>query len=268
MTVVSALITKYGTAHASDSYITQAKAGGGRAVIEDQRTKLIYVKHWRGAMGYWGLGQYPNWSTLDWLQGRAQTASQFSDPEQFANALAADLNGALASLPLTPLEKGLGIHFTAYERIKDYWIPELFLISNWQGIPYTTLRPTGVGASRETFGTLNRTPPAPEHRSIECRMEVHEALLSGIMFGYNNGDPELFNPIANAIFQDFVTLSRRSVLFEPSSKEAHCALVRRPVEVVTRLLTDFARADTRVIGGKTHDLCILSNGEYWSSAGG
>ena len=79
-------------------------------------------------MGYWGLAQCQNWSTLDWLQGRAQTASQFSDPEQFANALAADLNGALANLPLTPfLEKGLGIHFTAYERINDYWIPELFL---------------------------------------------------------------------------------------------------------------------------------------------
>lgn len=268
MTVVSALITKHGTAHASDSYITQAKTGGGRAVLEDQKTKLVYVKHWRGAMGYWGLAQYLNWSTLDWLKSRAQTASQFSDPQEFANALALDLNSAIASLPLTPLEKGIGIHFTAYERIKDYWVPELFLISNWQGIPYTTLRPTGVGVSRETFGTLNGIPPAPRHQSVECRLEVNEALRSGIIFGYNNGDPELFNPIANAIFQDFVTLSRRSVLSEPSSKEAHCALVRRPVEVVTRLLSDFARADTRVVGGKTHDLCILPNGEYWSGTGG
>lgn len=268
MTVVSALITRYGTAHASDSYITKPNTGGGREVIDDQTTKLIYVKHWRGAMGYWGLATCQNWSTLDWLRARAQNASRFANPEEFANSLAADLTQALEGLFLTPSEKGIGIHFTTYEHIRDYWVPELFLISNWQGVPYNALRPTGVGASRETFGTLTSTPPAPEHGNIECRMAVREALRAGTIFGYNNGDPELFNPIANAIFQDFRTLSGRGVLLDATSKESHCALARRPVEVVSQLVRDFAREDTRMVGGKTHDLCILSNGEYWSTTGG
>jgi hypothetical protein len=145
MTVVSALITKHHTAHASDSFITVLEADGNRKIIEDQLPKVVHVKHWRGALTYWGLAQYGQWSTLEWLRQRAKLADKFASPEEFGNAIAADLDEQLTKLPLAKnADRGIGIHFTAYERVNDYWIPELFLISNWAGIPYADIRPTGI----------------------------------------------------------------------------------------------------------------------------
>ena len=268
MTVVSALITKHCTAHASDSFLTILKADGNREIVEDQKPKVVCVKHWRGALTYWGLAQCGQWSTLDWLRRRAQLASKFSSPEEFGNAIAADLNEELTKLPLTNnVDKGIGIHFTAYERMNDYWIPELFLISNWAGIPYTDIRSTGIGATRETYHTLNNVDSMPEHREVDFRIKVHQALQSGAMFRYNNGDPVLFNPVADAIVDSFIELARRGVLNDPSSEKTHCALVRRPIEVVSDLLADFSRKGTRSIGGKPHDLCVLPTGNLWSSTG-
>jgi len=268
MTVVSVLITRHCTSHASDSFLTTLKADGHREIVEDQRTKIVPVKYWRGALTYWGLAQFEQWSTPDWLRRRAEVASRFSSPEEFGSVLAADLNEELTRLPLTNnVDKGIGIHFTAYERMGDYWIPELFLISNWAGIPYTNIRPTGIGMTRETYGPLKRIDPAPEHRELQYRLAVHQALQSGAMFRYNNGDPVLFNPVANAILDDFIELARRGVLNNPISNETHCALVRRPIEVVSKLLSDFSREGMRSIGGKPHDLCVSHTGDYWSNTG-
>ncbi|HUM06584.1 MAG TPA: hypothetical protein VLT90_14050, partial [Terriglobales bacterium] len=154
-----------------------------------------------------------------------------------------------------------------YERMNDYWIPELFLISNWAGIPYTHIRLTGVGATRETYHTLNNVASMPEHREFDFRFKVHEALQSGVMFRYNNGDPALFNPVADAILDRFIELARRGVLNDPSSQKTHCGLVRLPIEIVSNLLSDFARKGTRLIGGKPHDLCVSPTGDFWSSTG-
>jgi len=147
MTVISALITKHGTAHASDSFITKVKRDGGVEVINWRQTKLVHVKRWRGALSYWGLAQLTECSTLEWLRKRARIAGESPNPEEFANALAVDLNSELARLCVSkPSDKGIGIHFTAYERLDGRWIPELFLISNWEGIPYAKIHSTGLGA--------------------------------------------------------------------------------------------------------------------------
>ena len=107
----------------------------------------------------------------------------------------------------------------------------------------------------------------PEHREPKFRIEVHQALQAGVMFRYNNGDPELFNPAANAILDTFRTLVQRGVLNDPSAERTHCALVRRPIEVISSLLTDFSKKGKRLIGGKLHDLCISRDGTCWSSTG-
>ena len=271
MTVISAVITQHCTAHASDSFLTSQKADGTREVVGDQKPKLVYVKHWRGALAFWGLAQCGQWFVLDWLRRQAQRADSYPSAEDFANAIAASLNKEIAELPLTKaVDKGIGIHFTAYERVNDYWIPELFLISNWAGIPYTNLRPEGVGVSRETYHILKEkegVTPAPEHREPKFRIEVNKALRSGIMFRFNNGDPELFKPTADAILDVFFRLMERSLLDDSSADRTHCAIVRRPIEVISNLLTDFSKEGTRLIGGKPHDLCISPDGRCWSSTG-
>jgi hypothetical protein len=161
MTVVSAAITQHCTAHASDSFLTSLEPNGSRKTVEPEKPKLVSVKHFRGILAFWGLARCGRWSTLDWLRRQAECARHFSSAEKFADSTASGLNQELTKLPITSYAgKGIGIHFTAYERFNDYWIPELFLISNWAGIPYTNLRPTGIGVTRETYHTIKNVPPS------------------------------------------------------------------------------------------------------------
>ena len=87
------------------------------------------------------------------------------------------------------------------------------------------------------------------------------------MFRFDNGDPVLFNPIANAIMDTFIQLSRRRHLRDAADVKTHLALARRPVEVVSRLLTDLAEQGSRLVGGKPHDLAIAPNGDTESTTG-
>jgi hypothetical protein len=122
MTVISAVITRYCTVHASDSLVTALQADGTCKPKEWTRSKIIAVPHWRGAMAFWGLATYDayNWSTLDWLQEQAQNADQYSTPEEFAQGLTRKLNEAISNMDFArPVDSGIGIHLTVYEYIDD-----------------------------------------------------------------------------------------------------------------------------------------------------
>jgi hypothetical protein len=272
MTVISAVISQHYCAHASDSFLTILKDDGVREIVENERTKLVHVPRLRGALAYFGLAQIESrgkvvWSTLDWLKQQAQKTAT-STPEEFAQRVAVGLNTELAKYSFKrERDKGIGIHFTTYERVKDYWVPELFLISNWVSPLYADIRPNGIGVSRETYHTVTQVPPAPEHRNVEFRTKVHEVLHSGKMLIYNNGDPELFNPVAQAMLQNIGQLVQRGLMKAVTSDREHCAVVRRPIETVSKFLSDFTTEDKRWIGGKLHDLCVSPGGICWSSSG-
>jgi hypothetical protein len=87
------------------------------------------------------------------------------------------------------------------------------------------------------------------------------------MFRYNNGDPVLFNPIADSVLNTTLVLSCRGHLKDPASIETHLSIARRPVEIVSKLLADLAAPGMRLIGGKPHDLAVNPGGEYASSTG-
>jgi hypothetical protein len=267
MTIISTVITRHYTAHASDSFLTELKPGGTLEVKEAQKPKLVFVQHWRGALAFWGLAIKGHWSTLDWLRQRAGQASNYVSPEEFANELSADLSSELSRQTFVKdTDKGIGIHFTAYEHIDEYWIPELFLVSNFTDPSYTAVQNV-VGVSRQTYSTLKKIPPVPEHRNRSLRMEVQQALLGETMFLYNNGDPVLFNEAANSVGNVFRELMKRGILDEPSSRRTHCALARRPIEIISKLLVDFSEKGKRAIGGKPHDLCVSPGGDCWSTTG-
>ena len=116
-------------------------------------------------------------------------------------------------------------------------VPEFFLVSNWTDASYTAVRPQGVRATRETYATLNGLGDrSTQHGEPGCRLAVQAALHdSPLMFRFNNGDPFLFNPIANAILDSFVNLSSRGQLKDPTSVLAHLSIVRAPVEAVSKL---------------------------------
>lgn len=275
MTVVSTIITRHYTAHASDSFLTMCHPDGKREVVEDQQSKLVKVPAFRGVMSYWGLASREGgWNTFQWLRDRAERAGDSGSAAAFAEACAATLTAELSCYTFAnPLDSGLGIHFTAYEEINGYQIPELFLLSRWTDESYQDVLPAyKFRVTRETYATWKGLKPpdgrSPEFGQSTYRLEVHKALQDQpLMFLFNNGDPALFNPIANSILASFAELSRRGRLKDPTSFETHLSIARRPVEIVSKLLADLAAPGTRLVGGKPHDLAVSPGGVYQSTTG-
>ena len=271
MTVISAVITRYCTAHASDSLITELQEDGSHKPTEWKQPKIVTVSQWRGAMAYWGLAKYNayKWSTFDWLQERANSAGQYSSAEEFAQSLTEQLNEAIAKMHFAkPVDTGIGIHLTAYEYVENYWIPELFLISNFTDTTYRFVHPDGVHLSRETYHTVADVDPSPNHREAQYRLQVHAYLHEpGGMLIYNNGDPIMFNAAAYAILGAFKALAARGSLSRPEKVETYLAIALRPIEVVSRAQLDFCREGARLVGGKPHDLAITPGGIYSSTTG-
>jgi hypothetical protein len=268
MTVIATIITSRYTAHASDSFITERQKDGTFLVKETQQTKLVRVEAWRGAMAYWGLAYYGKWNTLDWLRAKASDADKYPSAQAFAEALAAELTTE-ANYRLRSAKMGIGIHFTAYEYVNGYWIPELFLISNWIDVSYNSCRPAFT-ATRETFGAhVGIEERSKGDANPNRRLAVHSALHNDkALLYYNNGDTSLFNPIARSVFGTFALLLQRGQFRDPASVQTHLSLVRRPVEIASKLISDFGRPGSILIGGKPHDLAISPGGQYHTTTGG
>ena len=270
MSVISTVISKWWTAHATDSLITELLADGSRNPIEWERSKIVPVRRWRGAMSYWGLAKCDafGWSTFDWLQNQVAASDEFGSPEEFAKAIASNLNQQLTQVSFAnPTDSGIGIHFTAYEQVGDYWIPELFLISNWTDPTYSAVSEHGVRWSRETYHTIVNSPPEPSHGGPHYRMCVHTFLQDSGIFIYNNGFPALFNAAAKGTLQIFRAIASMGQLADAESPRTYLAIARRPIEVVAKLQTDFCRQGTRRVGGRLHDLAITQTGETFSTTG-
>lgn len=218
-------------------------------------------------------GPKPTQMPLHWppyypIRRWAETACNFVSAEDFARSLASELNVEISRMSFSnQRHSGIGIHFAAYERVEGYWIPELFLISNWTDPSYRCVCADGVGVSRETYHTLTEQSPRPEHRQPQCRIAVHQHLLRGGWLIYNNGDPAMFNPTARALFQILEVLSNRGLLANQDAVETYLAIARRPIEIVAKAQSDFCGRGFRIVGGKPHDLGITPNGLYSSTTG-
>jgi len=268
MTVITTLFAARHTVHVTDSLITSRRMDGTKEPLEWEKTKIVPVPAFRGAVVYWGLAQLGGWSTLEWLQARRAEADRFPFPEAFAQDLARRLEAELSRMTFTvETDKGIGLHFTAYERIEDRWIPELFLVSNWGDPTYTFLRPTGVGCSREAHHIVSGQDPDPSDAIPERRRLVAQHLNRGGWIWYNNGDPVLFNGAANTILSMLETFAKRRVLAPIFDTDAFIRLTQAPVEFVSRVQQDFCAAGQRLVGGRIHNLAISDAGDYTSTSG-
>lgn len=269
MTVISTIITSLCTVHASDSMLTTKTACGDLETVEMERTKIIPVRPLRGAMSYWGLASCDKyqWSTYDWLAERGNHANEYDSAEDFAGCLAKGLNEKIGKMNFaSPLDRGIGIHLTVYERIQDYQVPEFFLISNWSDTNYRSLKPGGVEVSRETYGTLEGEARKPEHRSEQYRLKVQKRLQAGAMLIFNNGNTTLFNPAAKAILEMIDELRKSRSFLRTEEVKTYRDIARRPLEIVSKVQQDFCREGMRAVGGRIHDLAITPSGEYSSTS--
>ena len=268
MTVIATMITRSGTAHATDSLLTTRGMDGERVPVETEEAKVVAVRQFRGALAYWGYaGTGSGVRTVDWLRERVVEAAGVGSPEDFAGWLADLLEAWLRTQGVAnDARYGVGVHFSAYERIGDYWVPELFLISNFADPNYTSLRPGGVGYSRETFSTITGVLRSPDDGQPDRRLHVHGFLQEGKWLRFNNGDPRLFNPTAEALRVMLELAKQRGVLAELDATRLR-RWTRLPVEIVSQMQREFYRAGVRVVGGRIHDLAVTPAGEYSSDSG-
>lgn len=142
MTVICSQIDNDCVIHAADSLLTKSAADGTVVPIKKDHPKIILVPCFKGAISYWGkVKQVPagedadnaDWDALDWIVENAKPNSfDVSEPEKFADSLADTMSYYLADV-LMNMDKGIGLHFTAYEEVDGRAIPELFLITNYSG---------------------------------------------------------------------------------------------------------------------------------------
>lgn len=76
MIIIAMLITKYGTAHTTDSRCIC----GNQIIGDDHRTKIVPDPRLRGAMSFYGMAEYGDFNTIDWL-GNQVSLSRHSFPE-------------------------------------------------------------------------------------------------------------------------------------------------------------------------------------------
>lgn len=286
MTVISTVLSRYCTAHASDSWVSVLKDDGTREVLDRETTKIICVRRWAGAMVYCGLAVNQNrgrWSTFEWLRERASRAQQFAHPEEFAQSLGEQLNQTLDKMIFRqPIDKGIGVYLSVYEHVDDYLIPELFAITNFENTSYQELHRDGIHVTRETFNSvrdvynnqlqgnspfINDNSTRDEHSKPQYRHEVRKFLEAGGMLIFNNGDPVMFNSAANAIF-DMLRLGAYHRRLKPiKSPKAHRNLAKWPIDLVSRIQRHFFQDEFQLVGGKLHDLSITPDGEYASDTG-
>jgi hypothetical protein len=270
MTVIATVITSQFTAHASDSFITE-RLGGGRYKRQndkDQTTKIVRAEAFKGAIVYWGLANHGDWNTLKWLQNLVKN-NRLKSAQDFAAVIAGNLTMELRRLRFRRrLDSGIGMHFTAYENVEGYKIPELFVITNFEDTRYAAVIPE-FRITRETHAWLIRKAgggPLVEDGEPNRRLAVRDALQREACV-FNNGNPGYFNIVQESVSKMLLALRTTGQLRDVNDWRVHAAFARLPVKIVSDLVQGFAHNEKRIIGGRPHDLVITPDGHMESTTG-
>jgi len=267
LTVVSAIISKYCIAVSSDSLISILKDDGLKDYIESEKPKIISIRNLRAAISYWGFASYGSWSTYDWLCSKSQEACQYETLETFAINLRDSLEKELEKINVKrEIDKGIGIHLTGYEVFGDCKIPELFLCSNFSDPSYSSVRKLEL--SRESYGTIFGEQRSNVHGIEEYRLKVYEEIQKGTnILVYNNGDPLIFNHVFNSLRSLFEESQKRKIFKNPEDIEIYRESAKLPIEIISKFQNKFWKPNTKIVGGRTHDLIIRPSGEFSSHSG-
>lgn len=277
MTVISALISKVGIAVATDSMLTTVDKNGSNYYLEWEQPKLIPIPKLRACISYWGfagtLKQIPKkdedikwiWQTYEWLKEQCLNPP-FDNLNDFTIDLTEKLKREISKMTFAkPTDKGIGIHIAGFENIEGYWIPELFLISNYSNPNYQEIKE--LGYSRNTYHSIAKVPPSAEHGKKEFRLQVKQHLDNGGLITYNNGDPIMFNLVSGVFYDAFKIAQQRNVMKRINNVQETIPIVKRPIEIISGIQRDFYLSDKKIVGGKIHDITIANSGLISSLSG-
>lgn len=261
MTIITSIISKKCTVHASDSLITN------KAKPDEESTKIIRVPKWSGIMSFFGAAIIENGKIVrNILKEQIELHSDsYSSPEDFADRICETLN-------VYPVfyNEIFGIHFTAYEKQNGIPIPELFRIANWelQKSGKYTLKSNGVEYRRETYANCltgnMRNIPREQHGEAECRHMVREYLEAGNNYIFNNGDTPLFNSSLDCIFRMFDIAAQDGKLWMKPEAIYYRKLTTLLIKQVIKWQDNFFLPDHKRVGGKVHSLSVTPDGKYES----
>lgn len=265
MTAISALISKNWLAVASDSLLTEFYPDKNLIThSEFRKSKIVPIRKFKAAAAYWGLAKIGNWRTYDFLKEQASNSHSFESFEGFANNLKDRLNEKLNEFTFSnPAHKGIGIHLVGFEVVDRQNVPELFLISNYLDTSYTTIGDLAI--SRNLYGTLPGNLRRENLTLHEQREIIIRFLDNNGLFIFNNGDPALFNPAANAIHEMFRLAMERGVV--KNNNRTTIKLASKPIEMIKEMQRDFFKKEYIRVGGKIHHLLITDRGDFISNTG-
>lgn len=264
MTVILNIIGNGFTIHTSDSLRTVTANAGLDQTTQSTispTAKIVRFSQFRGAMSVFGLMHLNGWDIIEWLEQEASRAVERNlwSAMRFANYIESRLRDIFFGFNVR--RHSVGIHFTAYERVNQQWVPELFFITNFRGIQGDTFRYVGgleLASQRQTFFTLTQRTDFRSHGRRNIRANVAANLTNGNMFIYKNGDPSVFQDNHRQFLPELVAEFSRENSNDLSTFLAQIALAE--VQALIRLHEGFPE-DIRAIGGRAHNLILNPDNE-------
>lgn len=267
MTVITAIIGSDKIAIATDSLKTKyIKKSNSYIAVEFKRPKIIPVRKYHAAISFWGLVDYGGWSLERFIKNVISSSDPAISLEGFAKYLANQLSEELDRIiPGNPIIKGFGIHLTGFEYFRSIKTPELFLLSNFTDPRYNRLK-ENIICARQLYPIVHRDTNTRSNDFGVQRGEIARFFQKGQVFKFNNGDPQLYNIIADA-YHKGATLVRLRNRVNTMNIDQYRQFARGPVEIISDLQKQFAPKNQRLVGGKIHDLVITASGVFSSSSG-
>lgn len=267
MTAISNVFCRDFIACSCDSFLVK-HGSAGLERVDSRAQKLLPVRSRRAAISYWGFAGLTKLKISEVLKQFAGESTA-STLEGFAEALRDKLNDIFAKHPGIPrTDRGIGVHLVGYERVDGLDVPELFLISNFKGITYDELY-DHLGCSRRSYLTLSEDSGddayLKKHGDPKYRRAVWDYLQTGDVICFNNGDPEMFSPVAGAISVAIRNAKRRGARLPGMGWCRELAV--SPIATVAQLQKAFFKDQYRLVGGKIQDLVILPDGQMLSDGG-
>ena len=265
MTVITTIISKDCTVHATDSLVSLLEDGA--TTPDNFESKIHRVEKFRGAISTCGLSQYGGWTARLWLSLKIGEVDEFEESSEFAAFLCQKLNEETNDMKFDKEQPfGILMHFSAYEKFgnneNESRIPELYLISNYEDTEYGVK--DKVHWSRETYIHCPGRDVSISPGDFLAQAFVDLMLHEGNWLIFNNGDPKMFNPMANSIIKSYRELEERGDLDEENPVSSLRNLATCAVDMVSLAQSKLCKPGSQLVGGETHNIAITPHGHYSS----